>query len=512
MLRRTDWSMGAAAGLGLLSCAALVLTAGRSARVPGAAPSSSWLGLLGPMRSPMPSATLAGIEIGAVLLLVLAWWWLLRGARRWPVRRLELVGLLWAAPLAMGPPLLSLDAYSYLAQGRLAALGIDPYQHAPSTLGPGVWLRGVDPFWRDALSPYGPLAVLLERASTLPGSPVAALVLLHLLALGALVVLALVVRRLAPSAQRGTVLLLVVVNPLVLLQLLGAAHWEALLVALLALALLAWQRDHPAAALALASTAAAVKLPAAFAVGVFLVLQVLAAGRTRRLQTAATGVAAATAPWLLLSLLVPNALGYAADRPDAVRTDDAPGRGHGQGRCPHGRGGALRLDLEPVPGRRPPAGARGVLRPACDRWPATSRYDDRDRAAGRRTTRAGALPLVLHVGSGAPGSVQPAPPTAHRAAAQRGHVHRLARVRPAGTRVAGLRTGTGGLRCRPAGCRHVGAAPPLCRPSPTQRPRTRCPAGCAYLPGVGRSERGPGAGARAAAGSRKQKGRQLHRE
>ncbi len=303
--------MGAAAGLGLLSCAALVLTAGRSARVPGAAPSSSWLGLLGPMRSPMPSATLAGIEIGAVLLLVLAWWWLLRGARRWPVRRLELVGLLWAAPLAMGPPLLSLDAYSYLAQGRLAALGIDPYQHAPSTLGPGVWLRGVDPFWRDALSPYGPLAVLLERASTLPGSPVAALVLLHLLALGALVVLALVVRRLAPSAQRGTVLLLVVVNPLVLLQLLGAAHWEALLVALLALALLAWQRDHPAAALALASTAAAVKLPAAFAVGVFLVLQVLAAGRTRRLQTAATGVAAATAPWLLLSLVVPNALGFA---------------------------------------------------------------------------------------------------------------------------------------------------------------------------------------------------------
>jgi len=326
LLRGLDRSVVAAACLGMACIMVLVLVAGRTARVPGAIAPSSWLGLLGPARAATPSAALGAVEVGAVLLLVLSWWWLLRAARRLTTRAIVFVGLLWATPLALGPPLLSLDAYSYLAQGRLAALGIDPYSHAPAALPDGIWLHGVDPFWRHALSPYGPLAVLIERAAALTGRPVLALALLHLLALGALVVVGVVVVQLLPSAHRGTVLLLAVVNPLVLLQLLGAAHWEALLVALLAAALLAWQRDHPAAAIALASAAAAVKLPAGFAVAVLLVLQVLAVRQPRRLQAAATGLVAAAAPWVLLSLLVPNSLGFAGalNTPLTGRTLYAP--------------------------------------------------------------------------------------------------------------------------------------------------------------------------------------------
>lgn len=309
LLGKPDPTLATAAVAGLISCCILAAIAGRTARVPGATPPSSWLGLLDRVRGPIP-ARVGALEMCAVVVLVLSWWCLLKAARRLRPRVVVAVGMLWAAPLTLGPPLLSLDAYSYIAQGRLAALGIDPYVSPPAVLYGGSWLQGVDPFWRQSLSPYGPLAVLLERAVALTGSAVVALVLLHVLAFGCLALVTVVVRQFAPSSQRSIVLLLTVLNPLILLQLLGAAHWEALMVALIAAALLAWRRDQPEAAIALASAAAAVKLPAGFALAVLLLLYVLGGPPGRRLRRAATGALAATAPWLLLSLVVPNALGF----------------------------------------------------------------------------------------------------------------------------------------------------------------------------------------------------------
>jgi alpha-1,6-mannosyltransferase len=308
LLGEVDQTVLVAILAGLLSCMALVAVAGRTARVSGATPPSSWMGLLDAIR-PASAAAVGVVELGAVVVLVLAWWCLLKAARRLRPRVVVAVGMLWAIPLTLGPPLLSLDAYSYIAQGRLAALGIDPYASPPAALY-GSWLQGVDPFWRLSLSPYGPLAVLLERIVALPGNAVAALVLLHFIALGALALVTVVVRHFAPSNQRSVVILLTVLNPVVLLQLLGAAHWEALLVALVAAALLAWQRGHPEAAIALASAAAAVKLPAGFALAVLLMLHVFGGPQGRRLRNSATGAAAAIGPWLLLSLVVPNAIGF----------------------------------------------------------------------------------------------------------------------------------------------------------------------------------------------------------
>ena len=301
--------VGSASG-GLLGCCVLVWVGGRAARVPGAVPPSSWLGLLGEGATGAPSPVAGAVEIVAVALLVLCWWRILVGARQLSPRVVMAIGAVWATPLALGPPLLSLDAYSYLAQGRLAAIGLDPYRHAPAALTDSVWLQGVDPFWRHSLSPYGPLAVLLEHTVTLTGNPVLSLVLLHLLALLCLSVVAASLMRLTNPSYRSAGLLLGVVNPLVLLQVLGAAHWEALLVALLAAALLAWHRAHPLTAMCLASAATAVKLPAGFAVAVLLVTYVLAARPRRRLAASAAATAAAVAPWALLGLWVPNPLGF----------------------------------------------------------------------------------------------------------------------------------------------------------------------------------------------------------
>ncbi len=317
--------VGPTAG-GLLGCCVLVWVGGRTARVPGAVPPSSWFGLLGDgATGPVPPVT-GAVEVLAVALLVLCWWRMLGGARQLSPRVVLAIGALWATPLVLGPPLLSLDAYSYLAQGRLAAVGLDPYLHAPAALTSGVWLQGVDPFWRHSLSPYGPLAVLLEHTVTLTGNPVVALVLLHLLALLCLTVLALSLTGLTGASHRSAGLLLGVVNPLVLLQLFGAAHWEALLVALLAAALLAWHRAHPLTAICLASVAAAVKLPAGFAVAALLVLYVLAASPRRRLPAAVAASVAAVAPWAVLGLTVPNSLGFfgALSTPLGGRTLYAP--------------------------------------------------------------------------------------------------------------------------------------------------------------------------------------------
>ncbi|MDQ1702210.1 MAG: alpha,6-mannosyltransferase [Frankiaceae bacterium] len=266
------------------------------------------------------------VEVLAVIAMVVSWGWMLTRARDLRPRWLVATAVLWSTPLVLAPPLLSLDAYSYLAQGRLANLGLDPYTRGPSALGAGPWLQGVDPFWRNSRSPYGPVALLFERLVVGTGNPVVALVLLHVIAAASIALLAFVAVRMVPTARRGAILLLVLVNPLVLLQLIGAAHWESLMVALVAAALLAWQRAHPVLAIAIASAAAAVKLPAAFAVVVFVTLHMLDAEPDARIRRAWRAVAAIVAPWLVLATLVPNVLGFrgALTTPLQGRTMYAP--------------------------------------------------------------------------------------------------------------------------------------------------------------------------------------------
>ncbi|HEY2330722.1 MAG TPA: polyprenol phosphomannose-dependent alpha 1,6 mannosyltransferase MptB, partial [Acidimicrobiales bacterium] len=72
----------------------------------------------------------------------------------------------WSVPLLLGAPLYSRDVYSYVAQGRMAELGINPYLHGPLSLGDGPYLDAVSHVWRATPAPYGPLFVGIASVVT----------------------------------------------------------------------------------------------------------------------------------------------------------------------------------------------------------------------------------------------------------------------------------------------------------------------------------------------------------
>jgi hypothetical protein len=211
------------------------------------------------------------VYLGIALLLG-AWFETIRAVRAGSLIRLRQLLLLlvaWAAPILLAPPLFSRDVYSYAAQGQLVAKGLNPYLHGPSVLGGGPFFRLVDPLWRHAIAPYGPawerLSGLVVQLSghrvlwAVAGFRVVAAIGLALLAWG--------VPALAHAAGRdGTLAFTVaVLNPLVLLVLLGGAHNDALMLGLLVLGCALAARRHPLAGLACCALAAEIKAPALIA-------------------------------------------------------------------------------------------------------------------------------------------------------------------------------------------------------------------------------------------------------
>jgi len=169
----------------------------------------------------------------AVATLVASWARLQRGLPETGLRLRSAVavGTLWALPTALTVPLLSRDAYSYAAVGRLAATGHDPYLVGPAALGPGPFLALVDPLWQHTPTPYGPVLVALLRvvADLGGGSVLITVLLLRALAVVATAAAVVLAVRAAPSTARAQVLVLTALNPVVLLHLVSGAHLDALL-------------------------------------------------------------------------------------------------------------------------------------------------------------------------------------------------------------------------------------------------------------------------------------------
>jgi hypothetical protein len=195
--------------------------------------------------------------------------WLLIG-RALPSRRgLLLIGVAWALPLALAPPLFSRDVYSYLAQGTILHLGHSPYHSAPvllGRLGHQHVLDAVSPFWRSTTAPYGPLFLgLISVIAGLVGSHLIAGVLLtRLVEMIGLVLLTIFVPRLARSlgTDGRRALWLALLSPLVMLELVGAGHNDVLMVGML-VAGVAWALDgRPLLGIAMCALAATVKVPA----------------------------------------------------------------------------------------------------------------------------------------------------------------------------------------------------------------------------------------------------------
>ncbi len=222
--------------------------------------------------------------------------WLGLGRHALTTRRVAIIAAVWCVPLLLTAPLFSQDVYSYLAQGTLVHLGLDPYRDAPAVLaqhGQAHVLSAVYPFWRHTTAPYGPL--FLWIVSGLTGtSLVVGVLLIRTVELVGLVLLAVFVPRLARSlgADPGRASWWVLLSPLVLLELVAAAHNDLLMIGLVVAGIWLAIERHVLVGIAVCALAATIKLPAAAAIPFILMVEADRRTWVRGVLVAAVVVAA----------------------------------------------------------------------------------------------------------------------------------------------------------------------------------------------------------------------------
>ncbi|MCW4355406.1 alpha-(1-_6)-mannopyranosyltransferase A [Hoyosella sp. YIM 151337] len=205
-----------------------------------------------------------------VLLMIWAWVRLGRATLRGdvPLAQLRFTVLLWTVPMLLSVPLFSRDAYSYLAQGALLRDGFDPYSVGP-VVNPGVLLDNVSIVWTTTPAPYGPGFMLIaETVTRLSGdSVVIGTMLMRLAMLPGLMLTLWAVPRLARylGGDPATAIWLAVLNPLVLIHLIGGVHNEVLMVGLMAAGLVLALQRHHVAGIAVVTAGVAVKATAGVA-------------------------------------------------------------------------------------------------------------------------------------------------------------------------------------------------------------------------------------------------------
>jgi alpha-1,6-mannosyltransferase len=142
----------------------------------------------------------------------------------------------WLLPLLLSVPVFSRDTYSYLAQGALLRDGFDPYAVGP-VANPNTLLDNVSPIWTITTAPYGPVFILIAKLVTMVvgNHVIAGTMLLRLCMLPGLALLIWAAPRLAHhlGTDGPTALWICVLNPLVLIHLMGGVHNEMLMVGLM---------------------------------------------------------------------------------------------------------------------------------------------------------------------------------------------------------------------------------------------------------------------------------------
>ncbi len=187
-----------------------------------------------------------------VALMLIAWLWLGRRALTGDASEYAMVATtgFWLAPLLLSVPVFSRDTYSYLAQGALLRDGLDPYAVGPIE-NPNPLLDNVSPIWTITTAPYGPAFIMIARLVTmLVGNHViAGTMLLRLCMLPGLALLIWATPRLARhlGANAPIALWICVLNPLVIIHLMGGVHNEMLMVGLMTAGItLTFERRHVA--------------------------------------------------------------------------------------------------------------------------------------------------------------------------------------------------------------------------------------------------------------------------
>lgn len=210
---------------------------------------------------------------GGVVLLVRVWYGLIHALSRRPgvpVRYLGIILAMWIIPMLVIAPIFSRDVFSYAAQGEMMSRHINPYNYGPYTLGAGPYVNPVDPLWGNTPAPYGPLFLLIDGAfASLAGHHVlGSVILLRLSAVAGVALIAICMPALARSVGRdhGPIFVLAVLNPLVILTLVGAGHNDALMLGLLVAGITLARTKRPMWGVVLCALAAAVKVPAALGI------------------------------------------------------------------------------------------------------------------------------------------------------------------------------------------------------------------------------------------------------
>jgi hypothetical protein len=224
----------------------------------------------------VPGRILAtAVLMGGVLLMLDSWLRLRpRAGRPGPTRH---VLWLWSLPLLLAPPLFSRDAYSYAGQGRLVHVGIDPYRYGPAAIAEQ-YSQNVDPMWLYTPAPYGPLQLQIQHLIVDvagPSNPYAAAVAMRLPAILGVVLIAFLLPKIASrfGYDIGMTTWFVVLNPLVVMHLIGGAHNDALMLGLMVLGIyLAVEKRPWLAAIAIAA-AGAIKAPGLVAILIVAALE-----------------------------------------------------------------------------------------------------------------------------------------------------------------------------------------------------------------------------------------------
>jgi len=225
--------------------------------------------------TPSPHGLFFGLVAvyGGLLLLMRVWYGLARSLSQVPgvpVRKLAAVAAIWIVPLLIAPPLFSRDIYSYAAQGEMMSHHISPYHYGPGVLGSGPYVSLVDPLWKLAPAPYGPLFLKVDGGLTSASMHhvLLDLVLLRLLALVGVGLIAFSIPKPARTLGRdpSEAFALAVLNPVTMLHLVGGAHNDSLMVGLLVAGITASRLRRPVLGIVLCSLAAAVKAPAVLGV------------------------------------------------------------------------------------------------------------------------------------------------------------------------------------------------------------------------------------------------------
>lgn len=180
----------------------------------------------------------ASVIVGVALLLQ-SWLLLghdvLRGRVPQP-SRLWLALAAWCAPIVLAPPLFSRDVYSYFAQGKLMAAGLDPYTNGSASI-PGWFPAGVDPMWAEAPTPYGQVYLLLERgvAEFAGTKPYTGAMTFRFLAVVGVALMAWGVPKLARAGgiPPAKALWLGVMNPLVIMHFISGCHNDSLMIGMI---------------------------------------------------------------------------------------------------------------------------------------------------------------------------------------------------------------------------------------------------------------------------------------